>query len=313
MSDAKDNNSSLPAPTVDVKIRTMNSDLQSMGLGGGFPQMNIQQMPTVDLNPAPRVQEVVNPPSSSGSRKIIYIILSIVGVAILFILGFFLPKLLLGDQPAPTPPVNQAGNATTTATSTPQTPPVKPTTFTHSTFFKVGTGSVTTIPLSNSSAENVSATISQQTAPISASFSETAFTKDGSPITWKEFINLYGWNFLPETFFTENFKDDFTSFVYKDAMGTFPGYIVQLKPDASIVLLRSQLLKIESDPTAVAKVFLSSPSNPEVSFKDSQISNQPVRTLKFGSGEIFYYGWFNNEYLVFGTSEEGIRQAFSKL
>lgn len=312
MSDTKDNNSSLPAPTVDVKIRTMNSDMQSMGLGGGFPQMNIQQIPTVDLNPAPQVQQVVNPTSSSGSKKIIYIILSVVGVAILFVLGFFLPKLLLGNQPVTPPPTTQGGKATTTVT-TPQTPPVKPTTFTHSTFFKVGTGGTTTITLSNSSAENVSATISQQTALISASFSETAFTKDSNPMTWKEFINLYGWNFLPETFFTENFKDDFTSFIYKDAMGTFPGYILQLKPDASIVLLRSQLLKIESDPTAVAKVFLSSPSNPEVSFKDAQISNQPVRTLKFGSGETFYYGWFNNEYLIFGTSEEGTKQAFSKL
>ncbi len=274
--------------------------------------MNIQQMPTVDLNPAPQMQQVVNPTSSSGSKKLIYIVLSVVGVAILFILGFFLPKLLLGNQPATTPPTGQTGKATTTVT-TPKAPPIKPTTFTHSTFFKGGTGGTLTIPLSNSSAENVSATINQQTAQISASFSETAFTKDNNPMTWKEFTGLYGWNFLPETFFTENFKDDFTSFVYKDAMGTFPGYIVQLKPDASIVLLRSQLLKIESDPTAVAKVFLSSPSNPEASFKDAQISNQPVRTLKFGSGETFYYGWFNNEYLIFGTSEEGIRQAFSKL
>lgn len=312
MDDTRDNNSSLPAPTVDVKIRTMNSDLQSMGLGGGFPQMNIQQIPTVDLNPAPRVQQVVAPTSSSGSKKIIYIILAVVGVAILFVLGFFLPKLLLGNQPVTPPPTNQGGKATTTVT-TPQAPPVKPTTFTHSTFFKVGTGNIITIPLLSSSAENVSAIISELSAPISASFSETAFTKDGSPTTWKEFISLYGWNFLPETFFTENFKDDFTSFVYKDAMGTFPGYIVQLKPDSSIVLLRSQLLKIESDPMAVAKVFLSSPSNPEASFKDSQISNQPVRTLKFGSGETFYYGWFNNEYLIFGTSAEGVTQAFSKL
>ena len=313
MSDNKENNpSSLPAPITDVRIRTMNSDLQNMGMGGGIPQMNVRQTPAVNLNPAPQIQPVVNPPTSSGSKKFLYIIFAVLGVALLFILGFFLPKLFFKNE-APVTPNTPGKVATSTTPGTTQQNPTE-TKFVHSSFFKSASGGVINVALPvGVSPESVSGLISQQTGPISASFSELSFSRDSKPVTFKEFMNIYGWSFLPETFFTENFKDDFTTYVYKDSLGTAPGYVLELKPETTIVLLRSQLLKIESDVSKIAKFFLSSPISPAPNFADSQINGQPVRTLKFASGETFYYGWFNNKYLVFSTSEEGMKMAYSKL
>ncbi len=309
----KENQSSLPAPMTDIKIRTMSSDLQSMGMSGGIPQVTVRQIPTVNLNPADQIQSPAAPRASTGSKKIIYIILSVVGVVILFVVGFFLPKLLFNKE-TPAPTVTPGKNTQTQATSTPQVKPTQTTGITHSSFFKSASGGITNIAISTGlTTENISGLITQQTAPISASFAELSFNKDGKAISWKEFINIYSWAFLPEAFFTDNFKEDFTSYVHKDSLGTFPGYVLELKPDATIVLLRSQLLQIESNSSQIAKIFLSSPINPGPSFADAQINGQPVRMLQFGSGEKFYYGWFNNKYLVFGTSEEGMRTAFSKL
>lgn len=309
----KENRSSLPAPITDIKIRTMSSDLQSMGISGGIPQVTVRQIPTVDLNPAAQIQAPSAPRASAGSKKIIYIVLSVVGVAILFIVGFFLPKLLFKNETS-APAVIPGNTTQTPATSTPQVKPPQTTGITHASFFKSASGGIINIAISTGlTTENISGLINQRTAPISASFSELMFNKDGQGISWKEFINIYGWTFLPEAFFTDNFKEDFTSYVYKDSFGTHPGYVLELKPDATIILLRSQLLGIESNPSLITKIFLSSPTNPAQSFTDSQINGQPVRMLQFGSGEKFYYGWFNNQYLVFGTSEEGMKAAYSKL
>lgn len=310
----KENNSSLPASTTDIKIRTMSSDLQNMGLGGGIPQMTVSQIPAVDLNPAAQIQTVATP-TSTGNRKLIYIVISILGIAVLFALGFFLPKILFNNQSSTTqtPTVKSPQTPATTTQTTPQTPSVA-SGFTHSSFFKSSAGTPTNVAVSSGlTTENISGIINQQTAPSSASFLEMVFNKDNKPISWKEFMNIYGWTFLPESFFVDNFKEDFTSYMHKDSFGSHPGYVLQLKPDATIVLLRSQLLKIESDPAQISKLFLSTPNNPGASFSDAQINGQPVRVLKFGSGETFYYGWFNNQYLVFGTSEEGMKTAFSKL
>lgn len=294
----------------------MSSDLQSMGLGGGIPQVTVRQVPTVDLNPAQQIQVPTTPTTSSGSKKLIYIILSVVGVVILFILGFFLPKLLFNPE-SPAPTTTPGKTTQTPATSTSQTAQPQPgqtSGLTHSTFFKSGFGAAINIAVSTGlTTGNIAGLISQETALSSASFSEVVFNKDGKGISWKEFMNIYGWTFLPESFFTNNFKEDFTSYVHKDSFGTHPGYVLQLKPDSTIILLRPELLKIESDPAQIAKIFLSSPNNPEKTFSDSQIGGQPVRMLKFGSGETFYYGWFNNQYLVFSTSEEGMSMVFSRL
>lgn len=316
MSDNRENPSSLPAPTSDVKIRTMNSDLQNMGLGGGIPQMTVAQIPAVDLNPVTPAPVISVPTSSTGSKKFLYLIISIVGIAVLFALGFFLPKLLFNNQPttqtAEKPKPTQQGTVTTPTSTTPK--PSETPSLVHISFFKSSAGTPTNVPIAdNLTTENVSGLINQQTAASSASFLEMTFTKEGKSVSWKQFMNLYGWTFLPENFFTDNFKEDFTAYMHKDSFGSHPGYILELKPEATVVLLRSQLLKIESDPTQIAKFFLSSPNNPAATFGDSQINGQPVRTLKFGSGETFYYGWFNNQYLVFATSEEGIKTAFSKL
>ena len=313
----REGGSTLPSPTSDVKIRTMNSDLQSMGLGGGIPQMTVAQIPAVNLNPVTPPPVVAAPTSSTGSKKLIYIVISILGIAVLFALGFFLPKLLFTEEAAPTQQntgTKPQPTATTTAQSQTGQKPTGTQGLTHVSFFKTPTGSPTNIPISSElTAENISGLINQQTAASSASFLEIIFNKEGKAVSWKEFINLYGWTFLPENFFADNFKEDFTAYMHKDSFGSHPGYILQLKPEATIVLLRSQLLKIESDPTKISKVFLSSPNNPAAAFTDAQINGQPVRALKFGSGETFYYGWFNNQYLIFATSEEGIKTAFSKL
>jgi hypothetical protein len=310
----RENVSSLPAPTSDVKIRTMNSDLQNMGLGGGIPQMTVAQIPAVDLNPVTQAPVIAAPTSGAGSKKLLYIVVSVVGIAVLFALGFFLPKLLFENQPttetAEKPKPTQQGTVATTTTPKPSETP----SLAHVSFFKSSAGAPVNISIAdNLTTENVSGLINQQTITSSASFLEMTFTKEGKAITWKQLMNLYGWTFLPENFFTENFKDDFTAYMHKDSFGSHPGYILELKPEVTIVLLRSQLLKIESAPLEVAKVFLSTPNNPSTAFADAQINGQPMRTLKFGSGETFYYGWYNNKYLIFGTSEDGIKTAVSKL
>jgi hypothetical protein len=119
--------------------------------------------------------------------------------------------------------------------------------------------------------------------------------------------------FLPKAFFEERFENDVTMFAYRDNLGIWPGYILKLKEGQTPLGLTALVQQIEKDPALLAPLYATSTGALAGTFRDTQIAGQPVRRVSFAQNAVFIYGWFYNQYLVLGTSDEGVKQAVQRL
>jgi hypothetical protein len=111
------------------------------------------------------------------------------------------------------------------------------------------------------------------------------------------------------------FAENFTLVIFADQNGFWPGYIVQLKPTATII--GSQALvkeKIESS-RYLDNLFLENPGSTAVAFKDGRTGSPTIsiRYLVFPkTGAVLNYGWLNNN-LIISTSYPGFTAILEKL
>ena len=110
--------SDIPSSATEVSIRTLRSDIEQMGRGGGvMPSLERFSVPSI---PLPRSTSA----SPRKSGLIWYLIFGVVGAIFLFAIGFFLyPFLIKEDAPAsPVAPARTEEKQLAPTSTTPQAP-----------------------------------------------------------------------------------------------------------------------------------------------------------------------------------------------
>jgi hypothetical protein len=319
------------APPVEVSIRTMASDLASLGeTGGGPPRaMNVAvpslsrfetpvSQPKPGENQAAAVavgEEVPVAHASRSSRLLIWAFASLFGVIVLFLGGYYFIPLLSSPKTVQQPPPTVHATSSIPSNTPPPAPPKVA--FEHHSVFTQPVDGIFILNLASSS-DGMKVYIPQAgallggTSASSSLFEAELRDADGNPPSAEAFLTSSGANVFDQNFLGANFNSDFTLFFYKDKNGAWPGYIFSLMQNGSPILLQQDLRKIENA-SNIANLFLNDPGTPETSFKDVLVSGQPVRVLGFSDKKsVLAYGWLLNKYLIVSTSLEGIKQALAR-
>ena len=323
----------VPAPPsadsslTEVVVRTMNSDLAKLGqTGGSAPQGDVVSIRFTRGDKGALSANVVEGPMSAAgaaasavSSKSKFIMLGGIGVAallVLFLVGYFvLPAIFSGgdadsDEQADTTP--QGGQLPGGGTNE--------VFLGHQSFFRIAADETVQGNIESMSPSVDAAFYELVTGAVAFAAPETLLVEvegvgaEGNATSWVEFLRRRGANILSAEFFNEKFEQDFTLFLYRDTSGWRPGYILRLRKGEQAATLRSAVRALENDPLAVSRLFAEPPGRIAGTFGDQQIAGQPVRVLSFSVPDTaFVYGWFFNEYLVLGTSLDGVKKAVSRL
>lgn len=300
----------VPPPPQEVKIRTFQSDLESIRkTGGSMPRFEEVKVPQLEVVAKKEREEK----KSGILSKAIIVVIAIAALAgaIYFFYGIFAGP---GEQPA-TQSSSNSGGPTAAVPSVPRAPD-----FVHYSLFTRLADEVLTFvskPKAESAAELK--TFSQRmqellaTAGKNANFIEVLVQDaDGRPLAAHEVLALSDSEMLPAEFMLEKFNPDPTFFVYRDANGDFwPGIIMALKPSENWLFLRDEISRLEQS-SRVENFFLKYPGPRSGRFVDAVLSDQPARKLSFATGADFLYGWFRGN-LILSASEEGLKEVLGRL
>lgn len=310
---------SVPPPPPEVKIRTMRSDLESMAKSGGsLPHFETVKAPGLKILSL----EESKKEADKSSEKSFWIIASVVAVIVISGVIYFGYQIFRNQQGSSVP----SGNVVpvTPSTSLPVNEVLGPAQeFVHMTFFKKPPEETLTF-IAKSQAENAQElrTFGQRmlevlaTAKKETKFIEILFKDDsGADLSLSEVLSLSGSLVLPGDFLLAKFNPDPTVFVYRDAKGSWPGYVFELKPNENWLFLKDDIIKLEKS-AKIENFFLVSPGPPvggaAGGFEDIVISSQPARKLTFSFGAAFVYGWFRG-HLILSSSEDGLKEALARL
>lgn len=315
--------SHVPPPPLEVKIRTLASDLELLAQTGGTSG----QIQTTFVSLASPTAAAI----PSVLKKILPIVLFAAVLATFFLVGYFLLYPLIFG----TPKSKLSDNRVPQTMSAPVIPPpvdpsaeIPPVNFFHQSFFRKRADKILDLTLQKGPASSVAGlqTYNQKLAnllaPINlAANASSTFLEintqyvDGTPVSASELMSLAGM-ILDPSFLLANFSPDFTGFVYKDRQGAWPGYIFKLATGKNWLFLKDEpAMAILEKSNKLESLFLSSPGNEDsMGFKDDSIASQSFRILHYRTpGAAFAYGWFNGGYLVFSSSRDGLEQALSRL
>ena len=313
-----------PPPPPEIGIRTMASDVQSMQSSGGagvapktFKPEDFSSEPvfrpsgagpkSVSPGAAPSAGVKVVPPNHARKAQIItlvtVVLLAVIGAATYF---YVLPMFV--SKPAATPaPVVQTPAPTTTPVPT----PVGLTQ--HQSFFTspASLSAPASLDLSLVTVQATVASASSDTQPA-GTFKEISFTVGGKPWTAQDFLG-FALPSLTKDSLSSTLEQDFTTFVYYDKNGAWPGYIFKLKSGAD-----AAAAKVTLDPaieTSPAVFFQTSPgAASKTVFSDGALPDgKTVRFVTFAKkGAALEYSWFGN-YLTVSTSYQGLVEAVKHL
>lgn len=325
--------SGAPPPPTEVKVRTMHSDLESIAkTGGDLPKF--QNIKVQGLSSQKQEADVIARAKGRNNAWIILIIIA--AVAILGFLGW-LAYGMYAQNTAPSantlapgePQPNTAETTTQPIASPPASPQnnTPPASFTHQSVFKKPADQVLTF-MSGAGGTSQGATDLQtysqkllallNSAKKSATLLEIdAKGTDGKDLGVNELLAQANAQIINPQFLSMHFRNDATFFVYQDANGFWPGYVITPNLGENWLYLQSDIQKLESSPN-IANLFLINAGVPSSDgFTDSTISGTPVRVLPLMGGTIpayFVYGWAGNHaYMILCTSQNGFAAAMARL
>ncbi|MDP1688694.1 MAG: hypothetical protein Q8L47_01005 [bacterium] len=321
-----------PPPQPPVTVRTMDSDITSMqNSGGGAPEEVILNAPRPPIRQEPPKfpnndvtvkipgytgpeksvfptgsflsEETPEPPAmilsqnkeqsfGGGSVKkiiaLIVVIIAAVGVGAGFYFVVF-PKLL-GPISTPTP----TGEPTPAPTVSPTPITSSPGASSHVSFIKaaqVDASALTEVPI-----ETVT---TGQTLT-----KEILLKKNGVSVKLSEYFPTLIPEFSARDL--QNFFDeDFTTFIYYNASGSWPGYIFKLKTGAASVVAQNSFRKIESS-KSIKNLFLNGAGDQQEQFKNGGYKDVNTHYLLFGNNTAINYGWVGN-YLLITTNFQSLK------
>lgn len=322
----------VPAPPsadsslTEVAIRTMNSDLAKLGqTGGSTPQGDVVSIRFTRGEKGALSANVLEGPASSASvaaaasssttKLVMWGGIGAAGLVVLFLVGYFvLPAIFGGDDEQ-----IEDGSGAPLGGELP-TGGTQDVFLGHQSYFRVGAdetvqGDIERLsPSVDASFYELVTQVTSLVPPETELLEVEAIGAGGNAMPWVEFLRRRGANILSVDFFSQKFEQDFTLFLHRGAAGWRPGYILRLRKGEQAVTLRNAIRALENDPAALSRLFAEPPGRVSGVFSDQQVAGQPVRMLSFSAPDAaFVYGWFFNEYLVFGTSLDGMKKAVSRL
>lgn len=338
MSNSQPQSSGVPPvpPPPSVKVRTMESDYKSMNESGGQPPVpekvivppsdpNVKfsnfnspsQEPT--FKPAPKSSSVQPsvPPTNIAKKKspvvliIIFLVIIALGVGAYFGYSYFFAK---PSQPVATPipfvPVPTPAPAVV-PTSTPAPATTTPALI-HKSFFAIPAAQ--TIPVSFNPVDGI---LGLKTALVTAIpsnatsglYEAVVSDKSGNALSSSVILPIIT-SSAPSSSVATYFQPDFTLFLYKDAQGIWPGYILALSSTSSMNLVQALLTKVESA-ADLANFYLSDPGT-FAAFKDGKLGTYLTRYAVSANKDAFNYGFFGS-YLVLSDSYNGMKAAVADL
>ncbi len=330
----------IPAPTAEVKVRTMRSDLASLtATGGGLPRFN--KVNVEGLSIARAAAPVAEAKPQKRSNLILVIAIVVVACVALAVGGLLLYNTFSNQG-------STAGQGAASNNAQPVSPPTSspvqayvppaaattsaPVVFTHVSFFKKPADQTITLSLSSGGAAQTASelqTYDQQVLGVLASTTAGAQLieidvkgGDGNALSIEELLSQADAEIIDPNFLSSHFNPDATFFAYRDKNGFWPGYVIALNTGENKTSLQSGVQAIESS-AKIGNIFLAGAGTASPSgFGDAMISGVQVRILNFtgvapaNGGQTvsasFVYGWFRN-YLIISASREGFAQAVARL
>lgn len=300
-----------PPPSSDIKIRTMDSDIKSVGeTGGGTPEPEVINPSDIGnvggpvFTPETSVPEAPAPSVKEESQKMrpwIFWILIIVLLIVLGIIGYFLITPLVF-------PAEVGGEPTETEVATSTVEIIPPAAPVHQSAFNLQGDKVAKLAISNLSLVSVIAALqgeATKTLPT-GDFKEVYFEVAGKLAKFSEYLAVL----LPEIVGSDaevvlktSYNDDFSAFLYYDDNGAWPGYVIK-KKDLTFVNDIGLFADIET--ASVGNVFLTPPLGRQDSFRAGTVGKHANRYAPYPqSGVSFSYGLFD-DYLIISTNYNGL-------
>ena len=316
------------AALAEVVIRTMASDIELLGeTGGSAPRGTTVAVAAVPGREAAEqdgasAEESSPPQTRSGRRMVFWSLGGIALIAGLFFAGYYLIPFIVTRQSGPPPAAIPRSPQATGAL-----PDFGDVGFVHESFFAGPSDAIITVSLDDPAISAETRPFAAQVASLLKSANPQAKffeienrLMNDSMAPWNAFASSTGLNLLSADFVSARFDPDFTAFAVRDKDVFWPGYILKLKKGQTPLTLRIQAAgMIEGAAPNFPGLFLTPlPTSSATStniFQDAQVNNQSVRLFSFGrpNAPVVIYGWFFNSYLVISTSEDGLRQAVSRL
>ena len=281
--------------------------------GGGAPtgervSFTLSETAKAKSNPA-----AVGPAAAQGGQNItLWIIIWLVGLIVLFFIGYYFVPMIF---PPPSAPKTHAPSAPVSLPA----PSTEPVFLGHESFFRSPTDDKVAVSLIGGTGADVRDRYKEDllaailSAQANSEFLEVTITKpDGHPPAWTELLTALEAPMLENSVWTNTFTRDFTAYAYYDGQNAWPGYVLKLQENQSPLTARSAVAILEKNED-FQKLFMVSPGAAGP-FHDTLISGQSVRAADFASSSAtFVYGWFYSKYLVLSTSPDGLREALAHL
>jgi hypothetical protein len=300
-----------PLPqTPEAKLRTMESDMSSMEKTGGASPVP-QFVPGPIFQPEkPNNIPLMTKETNSNTKKIWIGLLFFLGVlaiglfAYLYIWpAFFGPSVLIV-------PSSDTGVGPT---------PVAAPAFVHKSLFNYANGAISPLTIADYSVISILTALQNEAGNQGADgdLREVALNKEeNEPVVFSKYMVAL----MPELYangldivLRSAFEDDFTSYLYFDENGVWPGYVAALKPNADldVTALKNRLQDLEF--ASFSNLFLTPPGSASA-FRTGQTKD--IYSARFASmgqkGASFNYGLFG-DYLIINTSHGGLQKALELL
>lgn len=310
----------VPPPPLEVKIRTMKSDLELLAASGGsLTQSRIGKT----------VKVVITSAAPRKGSKLILVLIIIAALALIAVAAYLVYRLssgfsFLGGGAAPVELPPLSGNRTGSPPTPPtiQPPLAGPSPFMHKSLFRTPADQILTLNVpsgSTSQAANLQ-TFNQRILNLLKSVNPTSTIVefDVQDLNKEDLVvstvwSLAGTDVIDPAVLAAHFNPDATYFVYKDKTGFWPGYILALKPGDNWLFVEPDVAKLELSPK-VPDFYLGATGTPSPDgFTDFPIGSKRVRIINFSNPtSTFIYGWFGND-LVLSTSINGLKEALTRL
>lgn len=340
-----------PPPPPEITLRTMKSDIESMKQSGGQgptpqsfipPEIKKPEIPApvssqpsgmqtkVELENLSKNDGMPNMveegsseiPKKSGKKAILLIVTLIViaGIAaaayFVIIPKFFPAENLSEVTPEVSPPANvPAEQPSNNETVAPQTESPAAIVSMPQSLFKNPADLQVEAQLGALTVDTFKQALISEAAnkpPVASAIKEIIPSVVGNPISFSDTISL----FVPELTSAELkafFDDNFTTFLYYDNNGVWPGFVAKLKTGADAAKAKDYVIRLENS-DELTGLYLVSPGTPNVSgFKMGSASGQSTSYLAFSAtGASLNYGWAG-DYLIISASYGGYKSALQKL
>ncbi|MDD5547720.1 MAG: hypothetical protein PHN74_02380 [Candidatus Pacebacteria bacterium] len=338
-----------PPPPPEITLRTMQSDIETMKKSGGEspvaqpfnPTASAsapQQKSTIELSalskedasqavPAVVTEELEAPKKKGNIIKLALILVVLIGIGAL---GYFVvypivgpmlfPKtqapIVVNNPPVVNPPITEQVPATEQpATTSPITEqlPVLPVIKPHQTLFTVEPDAKKNVELITVTLASIKSALTSESAiklTATTGLKEMIVFGPNGQINFSETLPLFLTEFASTTL-SQYFLEDFTTFLYYDKSGVWPGIVAKVKDSANVANAKTEIAKLETS-AALSSFYLTAPGTADVAgFKDGATG---ARYLKYSAtGASLNYNWVKTNVLVISTSYNGFKAALTKL